>query len=63
VFDGDLIFDKFNPLHRQAQNLLFGFKAWILDRGADITTKLVHRRDQIGLALLFLLLFFEIRDS
>jgi hypothetical protein len=38
MFDGDLVFDKLNSLHHQAQNLLFRFKARVIERGADITT-------------------------
>jgi len=36
MFDSDLVFDKLNSLHQQAQNLLFRFKAWVIERGADI---------------------------
>jgi TnpA family transposase len=42
VFDRNLIFDKLNSLHDQAQNLLFGFKARIVECSADITTKPFH---------------------
>jgi hypothetical protein len=55
MFDGDLVFDKLNSLHHQAQNLLFRFKARVIERGADITTKLLGCRCQRRLSLLFLL--------
>ena len=54
MFDRDLVFDKLNSLHRQAQNLLFRFKARVIERGADITTKLLDNRRQRCLLLLFL---------
>jgi hypothetical protein len=44
VFYSNLILDKLNSLHHQAQNLLLGIKARIVERSADITTKLFHRR-------------------
>jgi hypothetical protein len=59
MFDHDLILDKFNSLHHQAKNLLLRFKARVIDRCADITTKLLDSRSQCGLALLSLLLLFE----
>jgi len=36
VFDRDLVFDKLNSLHHQAQNLLFRFKARVIERGAEM---------------------------
>ena len=59
MFDGDLVFDKLNLLHHQVQNLLFRFKARVIERGADITTKLLDCRCQRRLSLLFLLYIFR----
>lgn len=59
VFDRDLIFDELNSLHHQAKNLLLGFKTRIVERSADITTKLLDGRNQRSLALLTLLLLSE----
>jgi hypothetical protein len=59
MFDGDLVFDKLNSLHHQAQNLLFRFKARVIERGADITTKLLDCRCQRRLSMLFLLQLSE----
>jgi hypothetical protein len=52
MFDRDLTLDKFNSLHHQAKNLLLRFKARVIERCADITTKLLNSRRQCGLALL-----------
>jgi hypothetical protein len=41
MFDRDLILDKLNSLHHQAKNLLLRFKARVIERCADITTKLL----------------------
>jgi hypothetical protein len=46
MFDRNLIFDELNSLHHQAKKLLFGFKARIVERCADITTKLPDSRSQ-----------------
>jgi len=62
VFDRDLILDKLDSLHHQAQNFLLRFKARIFERGADITTKLLDRRCQGSLSMLFLLLLSERKD-
>jgi hypothetical protein len=59
MFDHDLIFDKFNSLRHQAKYLLLRFKARIIGRCADITTKLLNGRRQCGLALLSLALLFK----
>jgi hypothetical protein len=40
VFDRDLILDELDSLHHQAKNLLLRFKARVIERCADITTKL-----------------------
>jgi hypothetical protein len=48
MFDRDLIFGKFNSLHHQAKNLLLRFKARVIGRCADITTKLLNSRRQCG---------------
>ena len=55
MFDRDLTFDKLNSIYHQAQNLLLRFKARVVERGVDITTKLLNGRSQCSLALLFLL--------
>jgi hypothetical protein len=59
MFDRDLIFDELDPFHHQTQNLLLRFKARVIERGADSTTKLLDSRRQCGLALLPLSLLFE----
>jgi len=59
MFDRDLILDKFNSLHYEAKNLLLRFKARVIKRGADITTKLLNSRRQCGLTLLSLALLFK----
>src|SRR5690242_14416040 len=63
MFDRDLILDKLDSFHHQAKNLLLRFKARVLERCADSTTKLLHRRRQCGLALLSLSLLFERTQS
>ena len=42
MFNRDLILDKLNSHHHQAKNLLHRFKARIIERRADITTKLLE---------------------
>src|SRR5262249_32569910 len=39
MFDRDLILDEFDSFHHQAKNLLLRFKARVIERCADITTK------------------------
>lgn len=63
MFDRDLILDKFNSLHHQPRNLLLRFKTRVIECCADITTKLFNRRRQRGLALLPLLLLFELTQA
>jgi len=59
MFDRDLILDELDSFHHQAKNLLLRFKARVIERCADITTKLLDSRRQCGLALLLLFLLFE----
>src|SRR6266540_2688432 len=54
MFDRDLILDKLNSFHHQAQNLLLRFKARVIERSADITKKFLDSRSKCSLALLFL---------
>ena len=42
MLDRDLILDELDSLHHQAKNLLLRFKARIIERRADITTKLLE---------------------
>src|SRR5688572_25557979 len=62
-FDRDLILDELDSFHYQAKNLLLCFKARVIERCADITTKLFDSRRQCGLALLPLSLLFERTQS
>src|SRR5262245_54623209 len=59
MFDRDLILDELDSFHHQARNLLLRFKARVIERCADITTKLLDSRRQCGLALLSLSLLFD----
>lgn len=59
MFDRDLILDKLDSFHHQAKNLLFRFKARVIECCADSTTKLLDRRRQFGLTLLSLFLLCE----
>lgn len=59
MLNRDLTLDKFDSFHHQAKNLLLRFKARVIERCADITTKLLDSRCQCGLALLSLFLLFE----
>jgi hypothetical protein len=45
VFDRDLIFDKLNPLHHQARNLLFRFKARVVERGVGLPTSIISNQN------------------
>src|SRR5882672_8263116 len=59
MFDRDWILDELDSFHHQAKNLLLRFKARVIERCADITTKLLDCRGQCGLTLLSLSLLFE----
>jgi hypothetical protein len=50
MFDCDLNLDKLYPLHHQAKNIPFHFKARVIERRTLITTKLLDSRSQCGLA-------------
>jgi hypothetical protein len=41
MFHRDLILDKLNSFHHQAKNFPLRFKAGLIGRCADITTKLI----------------------
>jgi hypothetical protein len=59
VLDRDLILDELDSFHYQTKNLLLRFKARVIERCADITTKLLDSRRQCGLVPLSLSLLFE----